>query len=520
MVTELIARLAILGVLINIPASHQDFVSSCPCYGCRPSGTFSFSLSPPTNASVAWTSQFFIGPVPNALGCVGNANNIICQSNGPREVGYLSLDVATGNLMWRDGILRFPVLPVMDVYGDVIGSDGHSLVLYMDDGTLKPVIRMSDWVYPIFSLSITEDDIFMFVSKNGYVISYFPDGVCHASIPLPGELERVNGTFHPISTPVISGRRAYVLTQFIPEGSKEPGNLGMRRLYAIDVIPRMVDRLHISWVINFEMEIPKKTMKRGNVVFFDQEEEEKLSDTEKVPPRVMVNSDTDTVYVSLPAPSGTGSTKFWAIRDNQTSNIPEILFKTEYSLSSMATYEKGSDNQHTVNKRKDGLWEKFGPLRDNTLRSEREREKPSSVWAVHNNKEIILEISPFSGSIIKSINISQVLKSKAMVTSDIMVTRSNVNDADHLVFTATLVNGPSVAFSDLCKSLGISKSENKNYVIQMEEDVLSWAIPTAKDLPGIGQIAGIKTHDDSNDLRDMYVVFAGDNESSVVFGVH
>lgn len=54
--------------------------------------------------------------------------------------------------MWRDGILRFPVLPVMDIYGDVIGSDGHSLVLYMDDGSLKPVIRMMDWVFPIFRL--------------------------------------------------------------------------------------------------------------------------------------------------------------------------------------------------------------------------------------------------------------------------------------------------------------------------------------------------------------------------------
>lgn len=50
---------------------------------------------------------------------------------------------------------------------------------------------------------------------------FFPiDGVPHAQIPLPGELQQVNGTFHPISTPVISGRRAYILTQFIPEGQK------------------------------------------------------------------------------------------------------------------------------------------------------------------------------------------------------------------------------------------------------------------------------------------------------------
>ena len=54
---------------------------------------------------------------------------------------------------------------------------------------------------------------------NGFKHTH-TDGVPHAQIPLPGELQLVNGTFHPISTPVISGRRAYILTQFIPEGQK------------------------------------------------------------------------------------------------------------------------------------------------------------------------------------------------------------------------------------------------------------------------------------------------------------
>lgn len=52
--------------------------------------------------------------------------------------------------MWRDVILRFFVLFIMDIYGDVIGLDGYSLVMYMDDGLLKLVIYMMDWVYLIF----------------------------------------------------------------------------------------------------------------------------------------------------------------------------------------------------------------------------------------------------------------------------------------------------------------------------------------------------------------------------------
>lgn len=55
-----------------------------------------------------------------------------------------------------------------------------------------------------------------------FFLQIFVDGSPHAQIPLPGEVQQVNGTFHPIATPVISGRRAYILTQFIPEGSKVP----------------------------------------------------------------------------------------------------------------------------------------------------------------------------------------------------------------------------------------------------------------------------------------------------------
>lgn len=296
----------------------------------------------------------------------------------------------------------------------------------------------------------------------------------------------------------------------------------MQRLYAIDVILRMVDRLHIAWVINFEFEIPRQTQNHGNVNFFDQDDRDELNDVTSVPPRVMVTSDTDTVYVSLPAPgsnAGSGN-KFWAIKDNQTSSKPEILFKKDYALTSIATYEIGSNGQHSEERKRDGKWTNFGPIWDTTKRSMKEI-NASSVWGVLNNKEVILKISPLSGNIIKSLNVSQILKSKAMITSDLMVTRNDDSDVDHLVFTVTLVNGPSSAFTSLLRSLGMSKSNNKNYVIQMKGETLSWIVPTVKDLPGKGQIAGIKTHDDSiNAPQDLYVVFAGNNETSIIFGVH
>lgn len=299
----------------------------------------------------------------------------------------------------------------------------------------------------------------------------------------------------------------------------------MQRLYAVDIFPRMVDRLHISWVINFEMEMPPpKPQNRGNVVFFEQADEEFAPEAATVPPRVMVNPDTDTVFVSLPAPAGNGlgGTKFWAIKDNQTSSKPEILFKKNYALSSMATYEQGSNGISSVT-RKEGLWKGFGPVWGTAEGRTSATEKVTpSVWAVDATKEMVLEISPNSGAISKSMNISSLLKSRAKVTSDLMVTRSNEKDEDHLVFAVTLVNGPSPAFHSLLRSRGMNKSENKNYVIQLKGETLEWIVPTAKDLPGIGQIAGIKTHDRVNDevVDDLYVVFAGDSESSVVFSIH
>ena len=64
--------------------------------------------------------------------------------------GYISLYGDTGKLAWRDGILRFPQLPILDIFGDLIGSDGHYLIKIDDDGTVSQPIQLSDWVFPIF----------------------------------------------------------------------------------------------------------------------------------------------------------------------------------------------------------------------------------------------------------------------------------------------------------------------------------------------------------------------------------
>lgn len=56
--------------------------------------------------------------------------------------GYVSLNVDNGSLVWSDKVLNHPSLPIMDVYGDIVGTDGRKLVMYEVDGTLvKPIVN-------------------------------------------------------------------------------------------------------------------------------------------------------------------------------------------------------------------------------------------------------------------------------------------------------------------------------------------------------------------------------------------
>jgi hypothetical protein len=64
--------------------TFSQTIDGCPMYGCRPSGTFSFALNAPRdNVTIGWVNDYFLGPIPEALGCVGNSMTLVCQSNGP-----------------------------------------------------------------------------------------------------------------------------------------------------------------------------------------------------------------------------------------------------------------------------------------------------------------------------------------------------------------------------------------------------------------------------------------------------
>lgn len=56
-----------------------------------------------------------------------------------------------GNQMWYDTVLHDPSLPVMDIEGGFIGTDGHYMVKYEADGTqIKPSKPVDPSLFPLY----------------------------------------------------------------------------------------------------------------------------------------------------------------------------------------------------------------------------------------------------------------------------------------------------------------------------------------------------------------------------------
>jgi hypothetical protein len=64
--------------------------------------------------------------------------------------GLMALDAATGSVRWRDFVLRFPTLPVLDEAGNLWGTDGSSLMHYDVNGKPLAQINLEPRMRPLF----------------------------------------------------------------------------------------------------------------------------------------------------------------------------------------------------------------------------------------------------------------------------------------------------------------------------------------------------------------------------------
>ncbi|XP_060072987.1 uncharacterized protein LOC132552810 [Ylistrum balloti] len=525
---------------------NAQAVNACPSYACNPRGSYSYTLSYPNssqNAYIAWKSNFSIGPLPNTLGCVGNPNNIVCQSNGLKNVGYISLDVGTGSLAWASSLLRFPVLPVMDIFGDIIGTDGHYLVMIEDSGKMLQPIKIEDVLFPMYSLLISANNLVLLVSESGAVIVYETEGIPEASIWLTGTVQRANGTFLPVAAPILHENRCYILTEFKPDegspGANDPAVLGLQRLYAIDMYQRMVDRLHITWYFNFERETGSRNQFRERVgdkfvVEMDMDDGINISkekQDEMIQPSLMFNVETNTVMVNLPPPEGSNAgPTLWGLKDD--GDTASQLFRVTAGLKQMAMFDTstmatGRSLPELTKHRPDVLSTgAFGPFPHRRITS---KETGTSVWAILTDLASVVQVSPMTGAIQKSIDVSMLLKvQKAQVTSNLMVARSSGSNNDVLIFGVEVSTPPpntkeAHAFESLCKEHGLPVDPSiSTFVLGVSgtDGQLIWMVSLPDGLKAGGQIAGIPlTGPENDDLNDILVVFAGDDESSTILAI-
>jgi hypothetical protein len=159
-------------------------------------------------------------------------------------------------------------LPLVDTSGKVIASDGHYMQAY--DGSGKPLAKPI-YLFPeqggLFDIVFT-DYFFVMIYKCGFVVANDYNGITWASIWLNETFNSVTGTFVPLGTPAVFGKRLYLPTAFWPHhdystlNQKNSSSFTLR-LFALDVTTNQVDRIRTAWTMTKEVSGYLPTLKEN-----------------------------------------------------------------------------------------------------------------------------------------------------------------------------------------------------------------------------------------------------------------
>ncbi|GFO50288.1 hypothetical protein PoB_007679300 [Plakobranchus ocellatus] len=174
-----------------------DINSGCPMWGCLPQGTFSFSAGVPTggtNQQVKWSTEIDRSDgsedILSGQGCVSDQEVVVCATSR----GYVSLDPENGHILWNYTTETAPYLPVMDIFGDVIGMDKDNLYYVGSDGKPEKPINIKV-LQPAFSVMVANNSILFLTStstKTGQVVTYGTGRVLNFNLKIILNLEFVS----------------------------------------------------------------------------------------------------------------------------------------------------------------------------------------------------------------------------------------------------------------------------------------------------------------------------------------
>lgn len=324
--------LALLSAALLTTEVTCDLNSGCPQYGCLTWGSFSLSGPvPASNGAVKWSSPLESVNVSNGAvsqrGCISNQDFVVCTTHR----GYTAFDPSNGDQLWAyNSSMTSPYLPLMDIYGDVIGSDPRRMVYVSNDGKPKNPIP-TKVIDPAYGLVVSNNSILLLAgthTETAQLFTYGTDGIIDAAYELRGSWERMNGTFVVCSQPIIAGSRAYLVTKFVPNGTEPARTANWLRLFAVDLLQQLAPRIRTAWYANFEME--------------DEEIEDLVDGSADIPPPI-VSYYNGTVYVNRAWPTahpGTHSalnSSIYAFSDR--GNFSTRQFRTDALYGDMAVWD-------------------------------------------------------------------------------------------------------------------------------------------------------------------------------------
>ena len=397
---------------------------------------------------------------------------LVCQSNGQliEATVYVSLDAQTGSIRWRDKLLKFPTLPLLDNFGDVTVSDGTRLVHYDANGKLYPVIPREGLKH-LISLQLVGTDFLLLVSGSGLI--HFcgeTNGVPVGNIKLDYVIGGLNGTFIPISRPVVNGNRFYVLTKFTSsvDSQIEPN---LQRLFAIDVHHTLDKRITIAWYYdlshmygkseaNFKVKNFQKSRQKyeyqsqvllwdnvGNVVYFN------------------LPQNLDKLETNIDSSNGC---LFWTIRD--FGNHSSHMYCNKWDVQHMTKFDANSD------------------VREKSLASI----KNQLLWEFTNDG--YLRALRGNGTVIKSQNLHTIFGTAINITSNVVLARADDKGPETLIFAFETQQWSPSLFSKSSKiATSVLYKNAPSFVVALRadvdvrtRDVILWMVP----VPGNMRVKG------------------------------
>ena len=480
------------------------YIDGCPMYGCRPSGSFSFySKVPGASASINWVSNFRYTPVPQPYGCVSNSGHVVCQYNNVfnEDQGYISVNVTDGTIRWQDRVLRHPSLPLLDEYGDVTGSDGTTLVHYGEDGQKFPDIPCSN-LTPLLNMALVGDAVqyLLLVSTNGNIVVRQTNGIPLGSLTLNATLDGVPGAFLPVSQPVIYEARFYILTRFHSSSTPASGSNVTFRVYAIDVMTDISDRIKVGWYISV-----------GETKGMSP------SDTLTDPQALLFDRGSKLVYVALKSQG-----ELYGILD--MGNKANIQFVRKTQVVHMSKFVK----DHCGLQKHDRKQELCQDTTDDV---------PSYLWVV-TSPSTIAGVSA-NGSVVVNYDLQKLLKTSVNISSMLSTTKYENTENDTLIFaiTAEQLKQSNITFNARFDDIEVDASIQMtmprdsadnivSYVVALDtgkqagsSEFVRWTVGVPQNLVVRGQITATSVSGQTDD--DMLVAYAElPGKSAAILTIH